>query len=390
MARKIDNSQYAPLGSSLSPMEDELNNRQTDYNDDIQMVLNPADARAFKSHYDALRASSKRIHDGYNTETTKEFLKNTASEDSRTKNFDVVETFNIKTRHELVEKINSNKRPGVSINIKRNPDTNFRYLLTLTEAVDDEDTGAEVSDIIDADTTQIEADDTIDIATEEESTSLDDSATRSVVSYLHGQLLDLVNYLSDQLEEGIVPLTDEVNAVLSSVQGDLSLALGKLQTCVEEAAGSEEIQSNIEAGEQDAATIFDNNLEAPEISIPDSSTLVTTEEEAAAEDVSGSVEIEDASGLLDYLTNHTDDDNEADTAVLNFWTWLVNETPEDCTNSLFNFLDKITSEDVVDYADCETIQEKIRKFVSDVFGVEIDDQDTWAAILDSWNSNHEE
>lgn len=128
MSKPINKINYKPLRESLTPFESEVNQRDGGTADDVVTVLDPGAAEALKSHYRALEDTKNDIKAAYAAENVQAFLNQTATEGSRTKNFDVVDRFALK------KLISENRKPGVTFSVKRNFNPNYRYQLTLTES----------------------------------------------------------------------------------------------------------------------------------------------------------------------------------------------------------------------------------------------------------------
>ena len=83
---------------------------------DIQRVLPPADADAQEQHRQALEQNAKRKDPKNYDEAVKELIKETASEDSRYRHFDVVD------RRDLAKKINEARCYGkVILSVEYDP-----------------------------------------------------------------------------------------------------------------------------------------------------------------------------------------------------------------------------------------------------------------------------
>ena len=98
-------------------IEEDLGNTKVD----VTATLDPADAARMKEHEDAIKAHDKRIEDSYKTDEVKEFLKETASEESRYSHFDCVD------RKDLAKRINEAKEKGLDFKVGRNDKDGYRY-----------------------------------------------------------------------------------------------------------------------------------------------------------------------------------------------------------------------------------------------------------------------
>ena len=92
---------------------------------DIQRVLPPADADAQEQHRQALEQNAKRKDPKNYDEAVKELIKETASEDSRYRHFDVVD------RRDLAKKINEAKQKGLDFKVSKSTKEGFRYDLKV-------------------------------------------------------------------------------------------------------------------------------------------------------------------------------------------------------------------------------------------------------------------
>ena len=88
---------------------------------EIQRVLSPADADAFEQHEEALEANNKRLDPKNYDKDIKDLIKDTASEESRYRHFDIVD------RKELAKKINEAKSKGLNFKISRSVKEGYRY-----------------------------------------------------------------------------------------------------------------------------------------------------------------------------------------------------------------------------------------------------------------------
>lgn len=97
------------------------NEKKLNESADIQRVLPPADADAFEQHEEALKQNAERRNPDNYAKEVKEVIKDTASEESRYRHFDVVD------RKDLAKKINEAKAQGLKYRISRNEKEGFRY-----------------------------------------------------------------------------------------------------------------------------------------------------------------------------------------------------------------------------------------------------------------------
>ena len=88
---------------------------------DITAVLFPADYDAQKQHEEALKASAERRDPSKYSKEVQDFIKATASEESRYRHFDVVD------RKDLARKINEAKSKGLPFKISRSIKEGYRY-----------------------------------------------------------------------------------------------------------------------------------------------------------------------------------------------------------------------------------------------------------------------
>lgn len=103
---------------------------------EIQRVLSPADADAFEQHEEALEANNKRLDPKNYDKDIKDLIKDTASEESRYRHFDIVD------RKELAKKINEAKSKGLNFKISRSVKEGYRYdFKVLDEAYVKKDCG---------------------------------------------------------------------------------------------------------------------------------------------------------------------------------------------------------------------------------------------------------
>lgn len=107
----------------------------------IQRVLDPADADAFQMHDDALKANEKRKEESLKQKEVAELIKETASEESRHRHYDVVD------RKDLAKKINEAKSKNLKYSISRNNKNGYRYLLEVFDPEKFEETKEEIIDI---------------------------------------------------------------------------------------------------------------------------------------------------------------------------------------------------------------------------------------------------
>ena len=92
---------------------------------EIQRATLPADADALEQHEEALKANAERRNpDNYDKEV-KELIKETASEESRYRHFDVVD------RKDLAKKINEAKEKGLDFKVSKSTKEGFRYDLKV-------------------------------------------------------------------------------------------------------------------------------------------------------------------------------------------------------------------------------------------------------------------
>lgn len=91
----------------------------------IQRVLNPADADAFAQHEEALKQNAERRDPANYEKEVKELIKDTASEESRYRHFDVVD------RKDLAKKINEAKQKGQKFKVSRSDKAGYRYSLDV-------------------------------------------------------------------------------------------------------------------------------------------------------------------------------------------------------------------------------------------------------------------
>lgn len=107
----------------------------------IQRVLDPADADAFQMHDDALKANEERKEESLKQKEVAELIKETASEESRHRHYDVVD------RKDLAKKINEAKSKNLKYSISRNNKDGYRYLLEVFDPEKFEETKEEIIDI---------------------------------------------------------------------------------------------------------------------------------------------------------------------------------------------------------------------------------------------------
>lgn len=88
---------------------------------DMTAVLFPADYDAQKQHEEALKANAERRDPKNYSKEVKDFIKATASEESRYRHFDVVD------RKDLAKKINIAKEKGLPFKISRSIKEGYRY-----------------------------------------------------------------------------------------------------------------------------------------------------------------------------------------------------------------------------------------------------------------------
>lgn len=92
---------------------------------DIQRVLAPADADAVEQHEEALKANKERLDPRNYEKDVKDLIKDTASEESRYRHFDVVD------RKDLAKKINEAKEKKIPFKVARSVKEGFRYDFSL-------------------------------------------------------------------------------------------------------------------------------------------------------------------------------------------------------------------------------------------------------------------
>ena len=94
-------------------------------NKEIQRVLAPADADAVEQHEEALKANKERLDPKNYEKDVKDLIKDTASEESRYRHFDVVD------RKDLAKKINEAKEKKIPFKVARSVKEGFRYDFSL-------------------------------------------------------------------------------------------------------------------------------------------------------------------------------------------------------------------------------------------------------------------
>lgn len=92
---------------------------------EIQRVASPADADALEQHEEALKQNKERKDPKNFDENVKELIKDTASEESRYRHFDVVD------RKDLAKRINEAKQKGLDFKVTRGNKEGFRYDLAV-------------------------------------------------------------------------------------------------------------------------------------------------------------------------------------------------------------------------------------------------------------------
>lgn len=92
---------------------------------EIQRVASPADADALEQHEEALKQNKERKDPKNFDENVKELMKDTASEESRYRHFDVVD------RKDLAKRINEAKQKGLDFKVTRGNKEGFRYDLAV-------------------------------------------------------------------------------------------------------------------------------------------------------------------------------------------------------------------------------------------------------------------
>lgn len=92
---------------------------------EIQRVASPADADALEQHEEALKQNKERKNPKNFDENVKELIKDTASEESRYRHFDVVD------RKDLAKRINEAKQKGLDFKVTRANKEGFRYDLAV-------------------------------------------------------------------------------------------------------------------------------------------------------------------------------------------------------------------------------------------------------------------
>lgn len=102
-------------------------NKEKPLKENIQRVLPPADADAFEQHEQALKQNAERKDLKNQPQEVKEFIKETASEESRYSHFDVVD------RKELAKRINEAKKKGLDFKVSRSMKEGFRYDLQISK-----------------------------------------------------------------------------------------------------------------------------------------------------------------------------------------------------------------------------------------------------------------
>ena len=92
---------------------------------EIQRVSLPADADALEQHEEALKQNKERLDPKNYEEDVKSLIKDTASEESRYRHFDVVD------RKDLAKRINEAKEKGLDFKVSRSTKEGFRYDLKV-------------------------------------------------------------------------------------------------------------------------------------------------------------------------------------------------------------------------------------------------------------------